>query len=197
MGMGEPLLNEAEVHRALDVLLSPQCLDLSPVHMFFSRRSAFPTPWSAAPSGSRDWGWRSACTAPGRNSASASFRWPDAILSNLLRKAMEQLASIQRHPLMIEYLLLDGLNDTDEDLQELIAYLRGLQVHINLIPYNPIREAPGLIGTAAERRRWFAAALTAAGFTVTVRYSLGADIAAACGQLVRLEPVLSEEGVAV
>jgi adenine C2-methylase RlmN of 23S rRNA A2503 and tRNA A37 len=40
---------------------------------------------------------------------------------------------------------------------------------------------------AEERRRWFAAGLTAAGFTVSVRYSLGADISAACGQLVQLE----------
>jgi 23S rRNA (adenine2503-C2)-methyltransferase len=60
-------------------------------------------------------------------------------------------------------------------------------VHINLIPYNAIMEDAGLTGTPAGRRRWFAEALTAAGYRVTVRYSLGADIAAACGQLVRLE----------
>jgi hypothetical protein len=68
-----------------------------------------------------------------------------------------------------------------------LGYLRGLRVHINLIPNNSIREGHGLIGTTAERRRFFSTALTAAGFTVTVRYSLGADIAAACGQLARLE----------
>ena len=67
----------------------------------------------------------------------------------VLRKAMEQVTSIQRQPLMVEYLLLEGLNDTDEDLSELIAYLRGLRVHINLIPYNAIPEDAGLIGTAA------------------------------------------------
>jgi 23S rRNA (adenine2503-C2)-methyltransferase len=58
-------------------------------------------------------------------------------------------------------------------------------VHINLIPYNAISADSSLVGTAVERRRWFAAGLTRAGFTVTVRYSLGADIAAACGQLVQ------------
>jgi 23S rRNA (adenine2503-C2)-methyltransferase len=92
---------------------------------------------------------------------------------------------------MIEYLLLDRLNDTDQDLQELIDYLRGLPVHINLIPYNSIEEAPALSGTPSQRRREFAAALTEAGFAVTVRYSLGADIAAACGQLVRHENLRS------
>jgi 23S rRNA (adenine2503-C2)-methyltransferase len=105
----------------------------------------------------------------------------------LLRKAIEQVTSIQRRPLMVEYLLLDGSNDTDQALGELIAYLRGLRVHINLIPYNPIAHDAGLTGTTEERRNWFAAALSQAGFTVTVRYSLGADIAAACGQLARLE----------
>jgi 23S rRNA (adenine2503-C2)-methyltransferase len=58
-------------------------------------------------------------------------------------------------------------------------------VNINSIPYNAISEDAGLIGTALERQRWFAAGLTRAGFTVTIRYSLGADIAAACGQLVQ------------
>ena len=100
---------------------------------------------------------------------------------------MEHVTSIQRRPLMVEYLLLDGLNDTDQDLRALIAYLHGLRVHINLIPYNSIPGGHGLIGTAAQRRRLFATALNAAGFTVTVRYSLGSDIAAACGQLARLE----------
>jgi 23S rRNA (adenine2503-C2)-methyltransferase len=77
--------------------------------------------------------------------------------------------------------------DTDQSLSELIAYLRGFRLHINLIPYNPITADTGLIGTAVDRRRWFTAALTRAGFTATVRYSLGQDIAAACGQLVLLE----------
>ena len=88
---------------------------------------------------------------------------------------------------MIEYLLLDGLNDSDQDLETLIAYLRGIPVHINLIPYNPIEEAPNLRGTPLDRRQEFTATLTHAGFVVTMRYSLGADIAAACGQLVRRE----------
>ena len=105
----------------------------------------------------------------------------------LLRQAIEQVTSIQHQPLMVEYLMLDGLNDTDQDLVELIAYLHGLPVHINLIPYNAISEVTGLIGTTVKRRRWFAAALTGAGVTTTVRYSLGQDIAAACGQLVLLE----------
>jgi 23S rRNA (adenine2503-C2)-methyltransferase len=186
MGMGEPLLNETEVYQALDVLLSPQCFDLSPAHVLVSTvgipdamvRSAqrFPQLGMAL-------SLHSARQAQRERLIPLARRYP----LEVLRKAIEDVTLIQRHPLMIEYVLLDGLNDTDHDLHELTAYLRGLRVHLNLIPFNPIREEPGLIATGAERRRFFATALTAAGFTVTVRYSLGADIAAACGQLVQLE----------
>jgi 23S rRNA (adenine2503-C2)-methyltransferase len=100
---------------------------------------------------------------------------------------MSEVIALQRQPLMVEYLLLDGLNDTDADLKALIDYLRELRVHINIIPYNAIDDATELCGTGRERQREFAAALRAAGFVVSIRYSLGADIAAACGQLVRRE----------
>ncbi len=88
---------------------------------------------------------------------------------------------------MIEYLLLAGLNDSDADALALVEYLRGLAVHVNLIPYNPIDDAPELTATSPERRAEFSAALKKAGLNVTTRYSLGADIAAACGQLVQRE----------
>jgi 23S rRNA (adenine2503-C2)-methyltransferase len=186
MGMGEPLLNEAEVYAALEVLLSPQCFDLSPARILVSTvgipdamvrcAERFPRLGMAL-------SLHSAGQAQRESLIPVARRYP----LEWLRKAMEKVTSIQRQPLMVEYLLLDGLNDTDQALRELIAYLRGLRVHINLIPYNSIAEDAGLNGTAVERRRWFAAALSCAGFTATVRYSLGADIAAACGQLVQLE----------
>jgi 23S rRNA (adenine2503-C2)-methyltransferase len=186
MGMGEPLLNEAEVYEALDVLLSPQCFDLSPAKVLVSTvgipdslvrcAERFPRLGLAL-------SLHSANQAQRERLIPVARRYP----LGLLRKAIEQVNSIQRRPLMVEYLLLDGLNDTEQALGELIAYLRDLRVHINLIPYNPIAPDAGLIGTSEERRNWFAAALSQAGFTVTVRYSLGADITAACGQLARLE----------
>ena len=63
----------------------------------------------------------------------------------------------------------------------------GLRVHVNLIPYNPIDDAPHLAGSDRPTREAFGAILKAAGLKTTIRYSLGADIAAACGQLVRRE----------
>jgi len=58
---------------------------------------------------------------------------------------------------------------------------------VNLIPYNPIDDAPHLAGSDRPTREAFGERLKAAGFNTTIRYSLGADVAAACGQLVRKE----------
>jgi 23S rRNA (adenine2503-C2)-methyltransferase len=88
---------------------------------------------------------------------------------------------------MIEYLMLQDLNDSPAQAQELAEWLRGLNVHVNLIPFNPIDDAPHLTASTRETIHKFSAALKNAGFKVTIRYSLGSDIAAACGQLVRKE----------
>jgi 23S rRNA (adenine2503-C2)-methyltransferase len=81
--------------------------------------------------------------------------------------------------------MLAGMNDSADDARELVAWMNGLDVHVNLIPYNPIESAPQLRTTERPQRDAFAAILRDAGFITTIRYSLGADIAAACGQLVQ------------
>ena len=83
--------------------------------------------------------------------------------------------------------MLAGVNDSPDDARELAAWLTGLDVHVNLIPYNPIETAPNWRTTERPERDAFAAILRDAGFVTTIRYSLGADIAAACGQLVQNE----------
>jgi 23S rRNA (adenine2503-C2)-methyltransferase len=99
-----------------------------------------------------------------------------------LRKSLEAISTNGK--VMVEYLLLAGLNDRPEDFQALESYLRGLPVHINLIPFNPFSGCE-LRGTPKPEREAFVAQLKQAGFNTTLRYSFGADIAAACGQLVR------------
>jgi 23S rRNA (adenine2503-C2)-methyltransferase len=139
------------------------------------------------------------CDAPGASPASLSLHGaraeirrrlvPLAAVHELgaLRHALEEVSALLHRPVMIEHLLLEGLTDTAEDIAALVEFLAGLRVHINLIPFNAIEDAPDLKGTGRERREAFAVALREAGFKVTLRYSLGADISAACGQLVRGE----------
>ncbi len=184
MGMGEPFHNEAEVYRALEVLLSPSGFDLSPARVLISTVGI---PDAMVRCATRFPRLRMAlslhCARQERRQQLLPLarRYP----LDALRMAMVEVTARQRQPLMVEYLLLDGLTDTAEDLTALSAYLRDLPVHINLIPFNPIDDAPEMCGTGEVKTRAFAAALTEAGFVVRVRHSLGADIAAACGQLVR------------
>ena len=186
MGMGEPFHNEAQLHSAVDVLLDSRAFHLNPKRLLISTVGI---PEAMLRSARR---WPDVRLALSLHSARQDVRRQlipiaDRYPLDVLRRAMDEVTAIQGHPLMIEYLLLAGLNDTDADVEALVAYLRGLTVHVNLIPYNPIDGAANLVGSGAARRAEFSAALKAAGFTVTTRYSLGADIAAACGQLVRQE----------
>ena len=81
-----------------------------------------------------------------------------------------------------EYALLRGVNDSPGHARELASRLKGLLCHVNLIPANPVPEL-GFHRSKPEQVRAFQGILEQAGLTVTVRRSLGGDIAAACGQL--------------
>jgi 23S rRNA (adenine2503-C2)-methyltransferase len=186
MGMGEPLHNEANLYPALDALHAPRGFARSP------RKTLVST--VGVPEAMRRLAARhpEANLALSLHSARQSVREriiPLAVKHPLdeLRAALTDITADGAQKVMIEYLMLSGVNDTDDDLAALIDYLAGLPVHVNLIPYNPIDGAPHLTGTPAARREAFAAELKRAGFATTIRYSLGADIAAACGQLVRRE----------
>jgi 23S rRNA (adenine2503-C2)-methyltransferase len=82
----------------------------------------------------------------------------------------------------LEYALAAGVNDTDDELQALIAFCRGALVHVNLIPINPV-VGTGLTRGDAARARHFRDALKASGTEASIRVERGADIDAACGQL--------------
>jgi 23S rRNA (adenine2503-C2)-methyltransferase len=186
MGMGEPLHNEEQLYRALDVLGDGGCFNLNLKRVLISTVGI---PQAMVRCARRHPAVRMALSLHSARPEVRRQIMPIAERYSLgeLRHALAEVAAIQQHLIMIEYLLLKDLNDTPEDIEALIEYLHGIPVHINLIPYNPIAEAPHLVGSDGARREAFSTALKTAGFPVTTRYSLGADIAAACGQLVRQE----------
>jgi 23S rRNA (adenine2503-C2)-methyltransferase len=102
-------------------------------------------------------------------------------LSALGDACMEYVETTNRR-LSFEWALIDGVNDTDRDIKELVAYARPLKAHVNLIPLNP---TPGYLvrGTSKERVQEFFSALNEQGIMTTVRNTRGSEIAAACGQL--------------
>jgi 23S rRNA (adenine2503-C2)-methyltransferase len=102
-------------------------------------------------------------------------------LTSLRSALSDYFAASGRRP-TLEYALIDGVNDTDPELDSLVSFCRGMPFHVNLIPVNPVA------GTAAakpdvRRVMEFERALADAGIEASVRVERGADIDAACGQL--------------
>jgi 23S rRNA (adenine2503-C2)-methyltransferase len=184
MGMGEPFHNEEAVYEAVAALLSPELFHHTPNRVLISTV------------GIPDAMIRCARRFPEVNLALSLHSVRQDVRERLiplaakysldeLRAAIQAVNRIQSNTVMIEYLMLAGVNDSAGDASELVGWMNGLDVHVNLIPYNPIESAPQLRTTERPQRDAFAAILRDAGFITTIRYSLGADIAAACGQLVQ------------
>ncbi len=186
MGMGEPFHNERELLLAIDVLADCGCFNLNLKRIMIS---SVGIPAAMVRCARRYPEIRMALSLHSAREEVRRKLMPIAERYSLveLRAALLEIVAAQQHLVMIEYLMLKEINDTRRDVEALIEYLRGIPVHINLIPYNPIAEAQHLVGSDLARREAFSRALKSAGFPVTTRYSLGADIAAACGQLVRQE----------
>lgn len=188
MGMGEPFHNEEALHESLAALAAPELFHHPASRILVSTvgipdamiRTArrFPLVHFAL-------SLHSARQEVRERLIPLAAHYP---LASLLRSVAE-LNRLQppNTEVMIEYLLLDGVNDSADDAHALVEWLGNLRVHVNLIPYNPIDDAPHLTGSDRPTREAFGAILKAAGLKTTIRYSLGADVAAACGQLVRRE----------
>lgn len=102
-----------------------------------------------------------------------------------------------KRKVFFEYVMLRGVNDSDENARELARRMAGHLYHVNLIPYNTTPGA-SYAGTDQEQIWRFAAILEAAGVPVTVRQNMGRDIAAACGQLrVETQPKVRKENAPV
>lgn len=186
MGMGEPFHNEDTLHQVVEQLLAPQS--------FYRPASGILVSTVGVP----DAMLRFAQAFPNVNLALSLHSADQDVRAGIiplakkhpldeLRAVVAKVNQIQSRELMIEYLMLKDVNDSPGAANQLLRWLDGLQAHINLIPFNPIDDSPHLVGSDRSAIDRFASTLKAAGQKTTVRYSLGSDIAAACGQLVRKE----------
>jgi 23S rRNA (adenine2503-C2)-methyltransferase len=181
MGMGEPLANYAATVRALRILVSPDCVGLSPRRVTVSTVGLIQGIERLAREDLRV------------NLAISLHAATDEVRSGLMPVNRgggidDLLAACRRFPLPVrqritfEYVLLDAINDTVEDARRLARRLRGLRAKVNLIPFNAW-EGSGFRRPPPERIAGFQRALLDAGVTATVRWSKGEDVLAACGQL--------------
>jgi 23S rRNA (adenine2503-C2)-methyltransferase len=103
-------------------------------------------------------------------------------INELLAACERYLEFAPRDFITFEYVMLDGVNDSDHHAKQLIDIARRINCKLNLIPFNPF-PASGLQRSSAARIRIFAQHLMDAGIVTTVRKTRGDDIDAACGQL--------------
>lgn len=180
MGMGEPLHNLSNLLPAIEILTSPWGLGISPRRITVSTVGLVPqmqellerTQVNLAVS-------LTATTEEVRlDLMPVNRRWG---LRELL-DACRALPLPRRRRITFEYVLLEGVNDTDEDARRLVALLHGIPSKVNLIHFNPFPDAP-FRPTVRERAENFQRLLLDRHLNATLRESRGSDIAAACGQL--------------
>ena len=99
-----------------------------------------------------------------------------------LLSEVKEYADHTKRRVAVEYTLIKGLNDSDDNARELASRLRGMMVHVNLIPLNPSEECEWERPSPA-RINAFLNVLLHERISATVRRELGTDIDAACGQL--------------
>lgn len=99
-----------------------------------------------------------------------------------LKKTLSTIHRKLKREITFEYTLLAGVNDTAEEARGVVGIAKPLGAKVNLIPYNPIREAD-FKRPSRDRIENFRDILLKAGIRVTVRQTAGRDIDAACGQL--------------
>ena len=101
-----------------------------------------------------------------------------------LRKALDDYSKKTGRRFSFEYALMEGINDSEEDLKALIDYCKRLLCHVNLIPLNKIEDSPVSPVDYSLLGKW-RDLLEEKGIPASVRKSRGSDIAGACGQLAR------------
>ena len=181
MGMGEPLLNFDAVTEALDLMLEDLAYGLS------RRRVTLSTAGHVAGIDKLK-ARRPVSLAVSLHAPNDALRdqlvplnktWP---IRELMEACRRYLADDPRQRITMEYVMLDGINDSAAHARELAALLANVPSKVNLIPFNPF---PGTNYTRSAKPRIdaFRELLAAKGLTTMTRRTRGDDIDAACGQL--------------
>ena len=181
MGMGEPLYNFDNVRDAMKIAMDGEGLTLSRRRITLSTSGVVPEiARTALEIGCQLAISFHATTDEVRDTlVPINKRWPLAELLEALR-AYPGLSNSER--ITFEYVMLDGVNDTDADAHRLVNLIRGIPAKINLIPFNEWPGAP-YKRSSNNRIHAFADIIYHAGYASPIRTPRGEDIMAACGQL--------------
>lgn len=191
MGMGEPLANYDALIRALTIVNADWGLGFGARRITLSTSGLAPKILRLA---EEPLGFRLAVSLHGATDEVRDRIMPVNRAYPLAKLLPAVKAFSERHGRMVtlEFILIEGVNDADDQAERLRDIARDLHAHVNLIPYNSVEglpwRRPGL-----ERQEAFAEILRRARVSVTLRREKGHDIDAACGQL-RLKTERDRDG---
>ena len=181
MGMGEPLYNYENVARAMKIVMDGEGIGLS-------RRRITLSTSGVVPMMDRCGEELAVNLAVSLHAVRNDLR-DEIVPLNRKYPIEEVIAACRRYPaasnarrITFEYVMLKGINDTQEDARELIRLIAGIPAKVNLIPFNPWPGSPYETSSNSAIDR-FAKIVMEAGFSSPVRTPRGRDILAACGQL--------------
>ena len=183
MGIGEPLDNMDNVLRFLELVNSPEGMNISMRHISLSTCGLVPKIDELA---EKKLQISLAISLHGSNNEirnrimPVNKAYPIEVLLPACRRYYEKTS----RRIHFEYAMIHGVNDSTQQAKELLQLLKGLPAHVNLIPLNHVEESP-LKPSTKEAVAAFRKTLEDGGVTATVRRTLGSDIDASCGQLRR------------
>jgi len=191
MGMGEPMDNLENVLESLEVLCAPHGYARSPSRVTVSTVGLIPAMHQFLE--------RTRChLAVSMHSPFEEERRRLMPVENVypLKEVLDVLRARpvgRQRRVSFEYIMFDGLNDSDRHAREVARILEGIRCRVNLIPFHPIPATP-LSPTPRERIEHFQKELKRRGLLTTIRQSRGLDIQAACGMLSTREIVRQRGG---
>ena len=183
MGIGEPLDNFENVMRFLELVNSPEGMNISMRHISLSTCGLVPKIDELAEK-KLQLTLSVSLHAPSDQIRDIIMPVNKAYPTEELLDACRRYYAKTNRRISFEYAMIDGVNDTQEAARLLIKRLKGLPAHMNLIPLNHVEESP-LKPSTRQAVMAFQKTLEDAGIPATVRRTLGSDIDASCGQLRR------------
>ena len=183
MGIGEPLDNFDNVLRFLELVNSPEGMNISMRHISLSTCGLVPKIDKLAEH-KLQLTLSVSLHAPTNEIRSTIMPVNKAYPVEALLAACRRYYEATGRRISFEYAMIHGVNDTEAAAKQLLQDLKGLPAHVNLIPLNHVEESPLKPSTRQAVQR-FQKLLEDGGVPATVRRTLGGDIDASCGQLRR------------
>jgi len=183
MGIGEPLDNFDHVMQFLELVNSPDGMNISMRHISLSTCGIVPQ-IDALAERKLQLTLSVSLHAPTDEVRNQIMPVNKAYPTEALLQACRRYYEKTSRRISFEYAMIRGVNDSEEAAKLLVKRLKGLPAHFNLIPLNHVEESP-LKPSSRQAVERFQKILEDSGITATVRRTLGGDIDASCGQLRR------------